>query len=219
MFGALHWGQTGDGHISVRDPQRTDHFWLLGYGVPFKEATVDALVLVSPEGDVVEGNGDINIAAFHIHHPVLAARPDAMAAAHTHTGYGTPFSAQVRCFEALTQEACLFVDDQALFDDEEVEVMSTDGGCRIAAALGRAGLVILRNHGLLTVGATVEEAVGAFVMAERVAEAHIKAGPAGRPISDAAVARVRHYWRDQPIAWKSFQWLVRDLVPDPAVVG
>lgn len=219
VFGALRWGQTGDGHISARDPERTDHFWLLGYGIPFREATVEAMVLVSPEGDVVDGGADINIAAFHIHQPILARRPEVVSAAHTHTGYGTPFSARVRCFEALTQEACLFIDDQALFDDEEVEVMSTDGGARIADAIGANRLLFLRNHGLLTVGASVEEAVGAFVMAERVAEAHIKAGVEGRPISIEAARRVRAYWRDKPIAWSAFQWLVRDLVPDPRVVG
>ena len=77
IFAALRWGQIGDGHISARDPELTDHFWLLGYGIPFREATVDGLVLVSPEGDVVRGNGDINIAAYNIHAPILAARPDA----------------------------------------------------------------------------------------------------------------------------------------------
>jgi hypothetical protein len=80
-----------------------------------------------------------------------------------------------------------FVFDQALFDDEEVEVLSIDGGRRIAAALGNKKFCILRNHGLLTVGRSVEESVGWFVMAERVAEVHVKA-PNGRPISDEAAA-------------------------------
>ncbi len=77
--------------------------------------------------------------------------------------------------------------DQALFDDEEVAVLSIDGGRRIAAALGNRKFCILRNHGLLTVGRSVEESIGWFVMAERVAEVHVKA-PNGRPISDEAAA-------------------------------
>ena len=77
--------------------------------------------------------------------------------------------------------------DQALFDDEEVEVLSIDGGKRIAAALGNRKFCILRNHGLLTVGRSVEESIGWFVKAERVAEVHVKA-PNGRPISDEAAA-------------------------------
>ncbi|MEM9748336.1 MAG: class II aldolase/adducin family protein, partial [Actinomycetota bacterium] len=53
IFGAMRWGQLGDGHISVRDPELTDHFWLLDWGVPFSEATVDQLVLVAPDGEVL----------------------------------------------------------------------------------------------------------------------------------------------------------------------
>lgn len=218
VFGALRWGQTGDGHISARDPELTDHFWLLGHGIPFREATVDALVLVSPEGDVVRGSGAINVAAHHIHQPILARRPAMVSAAHTHTPYGTPFSAQVRPVEAVSQEACLFVGDQALFDDEEVEVMSTAGGGRIADAMGDAQMIILRNHGLLTAGTTVGAAVGGFVLAERVAEVHIKAGTSARPISPEAVSRVRDYYADKDVALGAFNWLVADLVPDPTIV-
>ena len=60
-------------------------------------------------------------------------------AAHTHTQFGTPWSANVKPFQAISQEACGFVFDQALFDDEEVEVLSYDGGKRIGAALGHCG--------------------------------------------------------------------------------
>ena len=145
---------------------------------------------------MLDGNptGAVNTAGYHIHHPILAARPDAVSAAHTHTAFGTPWSANVEPFRAISQESCAFVFDQALFDDEEVEVLSTDGGKRIAAALGDAKLCILRNHGLLTVGRTVEESVGWFVMAERVAEVHVKA-PNGKPISDESAASPRRHLR------------------------
>ncbi len=189
IFGALRWGMLGDGHVSARDPELTDHFWLLDWGVPFAEATVDQLVLVGPAGEVKDADGNatraVNTAGYNIHHPLLAARPDVASASHTHTAFGTPWSANVEPFRALSQEACAFVFDQALFDDEEVEVLSIDGGRRIAAALGTKKFCILRNHGLLTVGRSVEESVGWFVMAERVAEVHVKA-PNGRPISDEA---------------------------------
>ena len=108
--------------------------------------------------------------------------------------------------------------DQALFDDEEVEVLSTDGGKRIAAALGDAKLCILRNHGLLTVGRTVEESVGWFVMAERVAEVHVKA-PNGKPISDESAAIAASTLAPAEVGWRMFQWLRRTLVPDVSVVG
>ena len=104
--------------------------------------------------------------------------------------------------------------DQSLFDDEEVEVLSTDGGKRIAASIGDAKLCILRNHGLLTVGRSVEEAVGWFVLAERVAEVHVKA-PDGIAISDAAAAIAAATMAADETAWRVFQWLVRSLLPDP----
>jgi ribulose-5-phosphate 4-epimerase/fuculose-1-phosphate aldolase len=222
IFGALRWGLTGDGHISARDPELTDHFWLLDHGIPFRLATSDSLVLVAPDGTVVERGaraalGDVNTAGYHIHTPVLQARPDAVSIAHTHTPYGTPWSANVELFRPITQESTAFVFDQALFDDEEVEVLTLDGGRRIAQACGQARLCILRNHGLLTIGATVEEAVGFFVMAERVAEAHVKA-PNSKPISHESARLAADSIADPRTGWRAFQWLVRDLVPDQSLV-
>ncbi len=222
IFGAMRWGQLGDGHISARDPLIADHFWLLDYGIPFAEATVDALVLVGPDGTVVDADGNptgaVNTAGYNIHAPILAARPDAVSAAHTHTQFGTPWAANVQPFRALSQESTAFVFDQAMFDDEEVEVLTFDGGKRIAAALGDAKLVVLRNHGLLTAGGSVEEAVGWFVMAERVAEVHVKA-PDGRPISDEAASVAASTLAQPDVGWRVFQWLVRSVVPDVTVVG
>jgi len=221
IFGAMRWGQLGDGHVSARDPILTDHFWLLDWGIPFREATVDQLVLVGPDGRVVDAAGNptgaVNTAGYNIHAPLLAARADVVSAAHTHTGFSTPWSANVQPFRALSQESCAFVFDQALFDDEEVEVLSYDGGKRIAAALGDKKFCILRNHGSLTVGGSVEEAVGWFVMAERVAEVHVKA-PDGIAISDQAAAVAAHTLAPPATGWRLFQWLLRDVVPDLTVV-
>jgi ribulose-5-phosphate 4-epimerase/fuculose-1-phosphate aldolase len=133
IFGAMRWGMLGDGHISARDPELTDHFWLLDWGVPFAERR---LVLVGPGGEVKNAGGNatgaVNTAGYNVHHPLLAARPDVVSASHTHTAIGTPWSANVEPFRAPSQEACAFVFDQALFNDEEVEVLSIDGGNRIA---------------------------------------------------------------------------------------
>ena len=214
IFAAMRWGQLGDGHVSARDPELTDHFWLLDWGVPFQKATADRMVLVGPGGEVKDGVGNatgaVNTAGYNIHAPVLAARPEAVSAVHTHTHFGTPWAANVEPLRALSQESCAFVFDQALFDDEEVEVLSTDGGKRIAAALGDAKLCILRNHGFLTVGTSVESAVAWFVMAERVAEVHVKA-PEGRPISDEAAAVAAATLAPEHAGWRMFQWLRRSL--------
>lgn len=182
IFAALGWGDLGDGHISARDPEDPSCFWMLRYGVPFQRATAEDMVLVDADGELVIGKGDVNRPGYHIHQPILAARPDITSAAHTHTQWGTPFSAEVRLPEPITQEACIFFEDCALFDDEEVQVQSVGAGSRIAQSLGRNRAIILRNHGLLTVGTSVKHSVAHFVMLERVAEAHVKT-PNAKPIS------------------------------------
>jgi ribulose-5-phosphate 4-epimerase/fuculose-1-phosphate aldolase len=216
VFGALGWGSLGDGHISARDPERADCFWLGRYGVPFRYLTVDDLVLVGPDG-TVEGGGFINMAAYYIHGPVHEARPDVVSAVHCHTPYGTPFSATVTKLAPISQESCAFFGDHEIFDDDEVSIASTDGGKRIAAAMGDTRAMILRNHGLLTVGATVGAAMGYFLMMERCAEVQVKA-PAAQPIG-AEMARRVHDEFDEPAAWQVFQWARRTYVPDIGVVG
>ena len=69
ILAAQRWGDLGDGHISARDSERSDCFWLLRYGVSYHEARVSDRVLVGPEGELAEGKGITNVAAFYIHHP------------------------------------------------------------------------------------------------------------------------------------------------------
>ena len=219
VFAALGWGRTGTGHITARDPILPDHMWVLGYGIPFGAATMDRLVLLSPRREIVAGptGGGFNHTAFHIHHPILTARDDIAAAAHTHTPYGTPFAARVEPFRALSQESCCFVFDQAIYQGEDLEVVDTDGGHRIAAAMGDARVCILRNHGLLTGADSPGAAVGWLVLAEQAAEVHVKS-PEGRPISDDAARTVARWMAHPSTGWRAFQWLARELVPDPSVV-
>ncbi|MEM7139730.1 MAG: class II aldolase/adducin family protein [Actinomycetota bacterium] len=219
IFAAHRWGQGGDGHVTARDPILTDHFWILGYGIPFWAATIDNLTLIGPDGDAVMGpaaNG-VNTAGYCIHHPIFATHQHLNGAAHTHTPYGTPWSANVEPFQPITQESCSFVFDQGLYEGQDLEVLTTDGGHRIAEALGPHKLVILRNHGLLTGGSSPAEAVGWFVMAERVAEVHVKADRA-KPITEEAAKEVEATLGRSHTGWRFFQWLARDLVPDPSVV-
>jgi ribulose-5-phosphate 4-epimerase/fuculose-1-phosphate aldolase len=210
VFGAMGWGSLGDGHISARDPERPDCFWLGRYGVPFRYMTTDDLVLVRPDG-AVEGGGHINTAAYYIHAPVHEAVPGLVSAAHCHTPYGTPFSASVTKLEPISQEACAFFGDHEVFDDEEVNIGSTDGGKRIAAAIGGARGIILRNHGLLTVGTTVDSAVGFFLLMERCAEVQVKSRDA-QPIGAEAAERA-HDGFDEVAGWQAFQWAQRTYVP------
>lgn len=193
ILASYGWGDDGAGHISARDPEHLESFWLLRYGVSFARATIDDLVLVGPDGAATHGSDDdvpINFAAFCIHAPIHRARPDVVSAVHTHTGYGTPFAALARPMRACSQEACAFYGDQGVFLGEELDVLDLAVGGRLAAALGPHRLLVLANHGLLTVGATVGQAIGFFLLAERAAEVEIKAGAAARVVSDQAAAKV-----------------------------
>ena len=208
IFASQRWGDIGDGHISARDPERTDCFWLLRYGVSFDEARIEDLVLVGPDGKLVEGDGDINISAYYIHQPIHDARPETVSAAHVHTPWGTPFAAERRPLLPITQEACLFFEDCALFDDDELQVQSTRCGERIAAALGDKCAVVLCNHGLLTASDSVSETVGLFVILERVAEAHMKARKA-IPVNCEAARFSKADLVRKETGKTAFEWLVK----------
>jgi ribulose-5-phosphate 4-epimerase/fuculose-1-phosphate aldolase len=217
LLAANRWGDAGDGHISARDPEQTDHFWMLRYGVSYHEATTDDLVLVAPDGSLAAGTGFVNVAGYYIHYPILRTRPDAVSAVHVHTGWGTPFSAEARLFQPITQESCIFFEDHALFDDEEVQVQSLEAGQRIADALGNTRAIILRNHGLLTVGDSVAEAVGSFIQMERVAEAHMKAQDP-KPISREAALFAQKDLVQFGIGRGAFRAMVTRHIGDPECV-
>ena len=217
IFASLRWGDLGDGHITARDPEHTDCMWLLRYPVGFERATIDDLVLIRADGTTLDGRA-INSTAYYIHHPIHAARADVVAVAHTHTPWGTPFCATRRDLQPITQEACQFYERWSSFDDEEVQVLGTSGGERIAEALGSNQALLLRSHGLLTTGGSVAETIAAFVTLERVTEAHMKA-PDARPISDEAAQIARDDLLGSSAQELSFEFLVQRHVGDPSVVG
>jgi ribulose-5-phosphate 4-epimerase/fuculose-1-phosphate aldolase len=154
---------------------------------------VSNLILVNHAGEVVQGNHPVNGAAFAIHSRVHAARPDVVAAAHAHSMYGKAWSSLGRPLDPITQDACAFYQDHAVFDDYTGVVYEASEGDRIAQSLGTRKAVILRNHGLLTVGRNVDEAVWWFVTMDRSCQAQLLAEAAGKPVpiahEQALVAR------------------------------
>ncbi|MGH3276963.1 MAG: class II aldolase/adducin family protein [Streptosporangiaceae bacterium] len=183
LFGRLGFEEGVAGHITARDPEFTDHFWVNPFGVSFKHIRVSDLLLVNHEGKVVQGRHRVNTAAFAIHSAVHEARPDVIGAAHSHSLYGKALSATGQSLEPITQDACAFYEDHALFDDYTGVVNDPAEGRRIAAALGSSKAVILRNHGLLTAGATVDAAAWWFITMERSCQAQLIAKAAGPTIS------------------------------------
>jgi ribulose-5-phosphate 4-epimerase/fuculose-1-phosphate aldolase len=181
IFGKFGFSEGVAGHITVRDPEAEDHFWVNPFGMHFSQIRVSDLVLVNQHGEVVEGNKPINEAAFAIHSRVHMARPDVVAAAHAHSIYGKTWSSLGRLLDPLTQDACAFYQDHGLFDDYTGVVYDVSEGDRIAAALGKHKAVILQNHGLLTVGQTVDEAAWFFISMERCCQSQLMAEAVGKP--------------------------------------
>jgi ribulose-5-phosphate 4-epimerase/fuculose-1-phosphate aldolase len=195
------------GHITVRDPEWSDRFWVNPLGVYFGHMRASDLLLVDHRGDVVEGNRPVNRAAFAIHSQVHAARPDVIAAAHAHSPAGKTWSTLGRLLDPLTQDACAFFDDHALFAEFSGVVDTVEEGARIAAALGARKAVILQNHGLLTVGASVDEAAWWFIAMERSCEAQLRAEAAGTPLAIPAeiARRTRTLVGNPAVGWLAFQ--------------
>ena len=176
-------------------------------------------MLVGPAGVVVEGEGSINQAGHCIHWPIHEARPTSSPRTHPHS-VRHPVLCAARAIPPITQESCAFYDDHEIFDDEEVDVRSTDGGKRIAAALGgHQGGHPAQPWIAHRWPQTVDEAVGFYVLMERAAEAHMKA-PDGIAIEHEAATRW-HTATSAAIeqAGTSSNGCLHTYVPDLAVAG
>ncbi|KAI8712183.1 Aldolase-II domain-containing protein [Fusarium sp. LHS14.1] len=159
------------GHISVRDPENPHTFWTNPLGRPWPLMLASDMVLVDYDGKAVGGNMSrpSNAAGFLIHSALHKARPDVNAACHAHTIYGKAWSTFGRPLEMINQDACVFYGKaQAVYEDFGGVVFDEDEGKRLAEALGPEGKVMtLTNHGLLTVGQTVDEAAYLFTLMEK----------------------------------------------------
>lgn len=207
LFGRFGFEEGVAGHITARDPEWTDHFWVNPFAMSFKHITLDDLILVNHEGKVVEGRYHVNAAAFAIHSQIHQARPEVVAACHSHSTHGRAFSALGRKLLPITQDVCPFYEDHELFDDYTGVVLDAEEGKRIAAKLAGHKAVILRNHGLLTVGDSVDAAAWWFITMERSCQVQLLAQAAGEPVlidHDNAVL-TRGQLGNDLVAWINYQ--------------
>src|SRR6202158_405848 len=115
LFSRFGFDEGVAGHITARDPERLDHFWVNPFGMHFGQIRASDLILVNDRGQVVEGKHPVNGAAFAIHSQIHAARPDVVAAAHAHSMYGKSWATLGRLLDPITQDACAFYEDHGLF--------------------------------------------------------------------------------------------------------
>jgi len=181
-FGRFGFSEGVAGHITVRDPEYPDMFWVNPFGMSFRHIKQSDLILVDHDGNVVYGTKPVNRAAFVIHAAVHSARPDVVAAAHAHSPYGKSFSSLGIPLAPLTQDACIFYNDHHVIAEQGgAVVFDIEAGRELASKFPDGKAAIHRNHGLFTVGETVDEAAFWFISMERSCQAQLMAMAAGTP--------------------------------------
>ena len=214
IFGRFGFGEGVAGHITVRDPEFSDHFWVNPLGLSFRHMKVSDLLLVNHHGEVVIGKHAVNRAAYVLHAAVHAARPDVVAAAHAHSVYGKAFSALGVPLAPITQDACVFYENNVVIAEHGgAVVFETEAGQDFARAFGQHRAAIHQNHGHFTVGASVDEAVFWYVCFERCAQAQLLAMAAGTPktVPHASAVYTRDNAGSAAVGWMHFQPLWQEI--------
>lgn len=217
LFATFGFDEGVAGHITARDPEQPDLFWVNPFAMDFSQVKVSDLILVNHQGETVEGRHPVNYAAFVIHSQVHQARGDAVSAAHSHSVHGKAFSSLGMRLETITQDVCAFHEDHAIFDDYTGVVVDLEEGKRIAHALGDNKAVILRNHGLLTVGGSVDAAVWWFITMERSCQVQLLAMSSGAPrieIDPEQAATTYQQVGIDFVGWLNFQPLYDRIVAE-----
>src|SRR5438105_11321856 len=169
--------------ISARVPSSEHHFLLNPYGMMFEEVTASSLVKIDLAGNkVLDSPYFINPAGFTIHSAVHAAREDALCVMHLHTDYGIAVSAQKQGLLPISQQA-MFAIASLAYHDYEGLALDEEEKPRLVADLGDKKFMILRNHGLLTIGRTAAEAFLGMFLLERACEIQILAQSGGGELS------------------------------------
>jgi len=215
-------------HISLRLPGPDHHFLINPYGLMFEEITASSLVKIDLSGNPVEPTPyRVNPAGFVIHSAIHAARPDAQCVLHTHTKAGCAVAAQKHGLLPLNQMGMEFYNRVGYHDYEGV-ALNLDEQRRLVADLGGHPALILRNHGLLTVGGSAAEAFLRMYYLEKACEIQVTAQAAGAPLT-VPPAEVCEYTARQlagtadsdfqdddayDLAWSALLRLVERIAPD-----
>jgi ribulose-5-phosphate 4-epimerase/fuculose-1-phosphate aldolase len=185
------WTDTINTHMSARIPDEPNCFLINNYGDLFHEITASSLVKLGLDGKVYSTNGSFNAAGFTIHSGVYKARPDANCVTHTHTRAGTGLSTLKKGLRPISQDA-LAVLDEVVY--HEYGLPSSDDECEALGVTCQGGSsVVLRNHGLLTLGATIPAALRRLYMLERACEVEIIARGLGEEPASIDPEVVRMY--------------------------
>ena len=214
IFGRLGFGEGVAGHITVRDPEFTDHFWVNPFAKSFRHMRVSDLILVNHDGEVVYGSQPVNRAAFCIHAAIHQARPDVISAAHAHSPFGKSWSSLGRKLDPITQDSCYFYEDHTVITEQGgAVVLEISAGQEIAAKFPKGKAAIHQNHGLFPVSDTVDAAAFWFITMERSCQAQLMAEAAGTPklIPHEMASYTRDLTGFPAAGWLQFQPLWEEI--------
>ena len=179
----LAGGGQGDlvwGHVSLRDPDGRG-VWMKPSGIGMEEVEREDLLLVSPDGEVEEGEGRRH-SEYPIHTEVLAARPDVGCVVHSHPPEATAFAALEEPLRPVSHEGSYFVPPGVpRFTETTDLIRSRAQGRSLAEALGGAAALFLRNHGVVVVGADPVDATVGAILLERACSLQLRILATGRP--------------------------------------
>ena len=188
-------------HISLRVPGQEDQFLINPYGLMFDEITASSLVKIDTQGrTIAPSDYEVNVAAFVIHAAIHNSSAGAACVLHTHSDASTAISAQPEGLLPLTQFAMRFYNRQAFHDYEGVAI-DLDEQQRLVRDLGPHKVMLLRNHGILTLGRTVGEAFMLLYYFERAAKIQLMLQAAGTPFltpsPEVCERAARQFWEQQ----------------------
>ena len=201
-------------HLTARPPGAdTFFFHIHNYG--FGEVTPNHIHEADFELNVLTGDVAIN-PTLHIHTQIYEARPDVQCIAHTHSKHVSALSAIGQNLVHLTQSAARLYDDCVFFDEDDGVALGKEPGAMMAQALGNRSAIVLKNHGLLTVGRSIPEAVILANTMEEAAEIQLMAMSAGTldlP-SDKGAQRTKTYLRNEEMIMRGWAFWMRRLARD-----
>ena len=210
-----HFGMTAliYNHITARVPATDDQFLINEYGLGYEEIAASNLVKIDMDGNILdEGERRINVTGYVIHSAIHAARHDVTCVMHTHSPYGMAVSALEKGLLPLQQEAYQFHDRLSYHEFEGVAV-DIDERERLVTDLGDKNAMVLRNHGLLTVGRSVAEAWIRMWQLEQACKVQVLAQSTGQAIRQAtisAIERTAALFDREPVALE-WAWLLRTI--------
>ena len=168
------------GHISFRLPDDPGLFFMKAHSLGLDEITMQNILTIDLEGNVVAGTARRH-SEVYIHSEILKARPDVNCVIHTHPIYSVALSSTGRPLKCYSQPGALFYEALGTYTDTINLIRSHAMGAGVARALGQGRGVLLKNHGPVVTGATIEEAVIGVLMLENGAQVQLLAEAAGDP--------------------------------------